>query len=82
MQNTPGVVTRTPDFGNTSAIEWLDPVIHGPGIYFFPFVDSLCLELGYKRGKTLRAAPYDFRYDPGKTFWWITTRLKDNSKCM
>ena len=66
MGNAPGVITRIPAFGNTSAIEWLDPAIHGPGIYFFPFVDSLC-RMGYQRGKTLRAAPYDFRYEPGIT---------------
>ena len=64
MGNTPGVITRTPDFGNTSAIEWLDPTFHAVGIYFFPFIEKLC-GMGYQRGKTIRAAPYDFRYDAG-----------------
>jgi len=65
MENTEGVFTRIPGFGNTSGIEWLDPYVHGPGIYFFPLVDSLTRLLGYERGKTLRSAPYDFRYHPG-----------------
>ena len=66
MQNTDGVVTRTPGFGNTSGIEWLDPYVHGPGVYFCPLVDTLTRILGYERGKTLRSAPYDFRFHPGK----------------
>lgn len=65
MENTQGVETRAPGFGNTSCIEWLDPSVHYPGVYFFPLVDSLTRLLHYERGKTLRAAPYDFRYDPG-----------------
>ena len=72
-KNAKGVTTRVPDFGNTTAIEWLDPYLHGPAIYFYPFVDSLCRLLGYERGKSLRAAPYDFRYDPCK--------LQKNSAC-
>ncbi|XP_065676253.1 lysosomal phospholipase A and acyltransferase-like [Hydra vulgaris] len=64
MENSKGVYTRVPDFGNTSAIEWLDPSFHIPGMYFYPFVDNLARLAGYERGKTLRAAPYDFRYDP------------------
>lgn len=66
MENVPGVFTRCPGFGNTSGIEWLDPSVHGPGVYFYPLVDSLCRLYGYKRGTTIRSAPYDFRYDPGE----------------
>nr|XP_047127171.1 phospholipase A2 group XV isoform X2 [Hydra vulgaris] len=64
MENAKGVYTRVPDFGNTTAIEWLDPYIHFAGVYFFPFIDALTRSAGYVRGKSLRAAPYDFRYDP------------------
>lgn len=64
MENAKGVYTRVPDFGNTTAIEWLDPYIHFAGVYFFPFIDALTRTAGYVRGKSLRAAPYDFRYDP------------------
>ena len=65
MKNVPGVTTTVPGFGNTTGIEWLDPEVHGPGVYFYPFVEALCKLFGYVRGETLRAAPYDFRYDPG-----------------
>ena len=71
MENSQGVYTRVPDFGNTSAIEWLDPNFHGPGVYFFPFVDALTRLAGYVRGKTIRAAPYDFRYDPSMFYAFI-----------
>lgn len=71
MQNVPGVITETPGFGNTSGIEWLDPDVHGPGVYFYPFVDALCKNFGYVRGKTLRAAPYDFRYDPESSGFYL-----------
>jgi len=75
MVNTEGVETRVPAFGNTSAIEWLDPSLHGPGVYFYPLVDSLCRLMGYERGKNLRAAPYDFRLDPSSA-WDYFIRLK------
>ena len=63
MKNAPGVETRVPGFGNTSSIEYLDTdnLIK----YFVPMVDKL-VSWGYQRGVTVRAAPYDFRYGPGK----------------
>ena len=65
MVNSPGVFTKVPNFGNTSAIEWLDPATTLAGVYFYPLIDSLTRLMHYERGKDLRAAPYDFRYDPG-----------------
>ena len=65
MENTPGVMTRVPNFGNTSSIEYLDPALSHPGQYFAPFVQSLVDKFGYERGLNIRAAPYDFRYGPG-----------------
>ncbi len=66
MENTPGVYTRVPGFGNTSSIEYLDPALAHPGQYFAPFIGSLVEKFGYQRGFNLRAAPYDFRYGPGR----------------
>ena len=66
MENTPGVLVRVPDFGNTSSIEYLDPSLSHPGQYFAPFVQSLVDKFGYDRRMNIRAAPYDFRYGPGK----------------
>jgi len=75
MENTPGVYTRNPDFGNTSAIEWLDPSVHGPGIYFYPLVAAL-VNMGYVRGSSLRAAPYDFRFHPGQNVLYFSKLQK------
>ena len=63
VKNAPGVETRVPGFGNTNTIEYLDTdnLIK----YFAPVVDRL-VSWGYERGVTVRAAPYDFRYGPGK----------------
>ena len=69
MENTPGVFIRVPGFGDTSSIEYLDPALSHPGEYFAPFVESLVDKFGYVRGKSIRAAPYDFRFGPGLTFF-------------
>ena len=63
VKNAPGVETRVPGFGDTNTIEHLDTdnLIK----YFAPVVDRL-VSWGYERGVTVRAAPYDFRYGPGK----------------
>lgn len=63
MKNAPGVETRVPGFGETSTIEYLDTT--GLIKYFAPMVETL-VSWGYQRGETVRAAPYDFRYGPGK----------------
>ena len=63
MKNAPGVETRVPGFGETSTIEYLDTT--GLIKYFAPMVETLA-SWGYQRGETVRAAPYDFRYGPGK----------------
>ena len=71
MENTPGVLTRIPDFGNTSSIEYLDPELSHPGQYFAPFVKSLVKQFGYQRGFNIRGAPYDFRYGPGMMMYFL-----------
>ena len=65
VRNAPGVETRVPGFGNTDTIEYLDAdhVVK----YFAPMVDAL-VSWGYERGVSVRAAPYDFRYGPGKGY--------------
>jgi len=63
VKNAPGVQTRVPGFGDTSTIEHLDT--DNWIKYFAPVVDRL-VSWGYERGVTVRAAPYDFRYGPGK----------------
>lgn len=63
--NPPGVQMRVPYFGNTTGIEYLDPSTTYVGEYFGSFVQAL-VDTGYERGKSIRAAPYDFRTAPGK----------------
>ena len=56
-----------PYFGNTTGIEYLDPSTKYVGEYFASFVQGM-VDAGYVRGKSIRAAPYDFRSAPGKLF--------------
>lgn len=63
--NMPGVLTKVPNFGNTSSIEWLDKSKAKEGQYFIDIVDAL-IKVGYRRGKNLVGAPYDWRRAPSK----------------
>ena len=63
VKNSPGVVTRTFGFGETTSFETVDS--SGLVKYIKPLADHL-ESIGYKRGKDIRGAPYDFRYSPGK----------------
>ena len=57
-----------PYFGDTKGIEYLDPSTKYVGEYFGSFVQGL-VDTGYVRGKSIRAAPYDFRNAPGEFIW-------------
>ncbi|RWS28691.1 group XV phospholipase A2-like protein [Leptotrombidium deliense] len=61
--NPPGVMTRIPHWGNTTAIEFIDPTQVAGTAYFSVLVNELVRE-GYTRGVDLRGAPYDFRKAP------------------
>lgn len=63
VRNSPGVLTRTFGFGDTSSFETVDST--GLIKYIKPFADNLTT-LGYTRGKDIRGAPYDFRYSPDR----------------
>jgi len=67
-RNVEGVETRVPGWGSTETVEYLDPswsawLIGDVGNYLHDMVEYFT-SLGYKRGETIRAAPYDFRYGP------------------
>lgn len=67
-RNAPGVLTRVPGWGKTDTIEYIDPswtawVLGNLGVYLHDFVEELVYR-GYEREKSLRGAPYDFRYAP------------------
>jgi lysophospholipase-3 len=61
--NNTGVEIRTTGFGDTTAVEYLDKGTHSIGQYFNKFVDYF-VNKGYVRGKSIRAAPYDWRLTP------------------
>ena len=63
--NSPGVEVRTPDFGSTKSVTYLDPSLYHPGEYFADMVDAF-EKIGLEDGVSLRAAPFDFRYAPSK----------------
>eukprot|EP01116_Phalansterium_solitarium_P004608 TRINITY_DN1564_c0_g1_i3.p1 TRINITY_DN1564_c0_g1~~TRINITY_DN1564_c0_g1_i3.p1 ORF type:complete len:217 (-),score=42.32 TRINITY_DN1564_c0_g1_i3:124-717(-) len=54
----PGVQVRVPDYGNTSAVEYLTPPDKEP---LYHNLINMLVSLGYERGVNLRAAPYDWR---------------------
>merc|ERR1712176_1284447 len=62
-----GVQTRVPDFGGTSAFEELDPSVplHGTAA-FYKMVQKFT-DAGLVKNKTLRGAPYYFRYAPSSS---------------
>ena len=64
FQNQQGVETRTVNFGDTSSIQYLDPDLPNETIYFDKLVQYPIQDLGLITNKTLRAAPYDFRFTP------------------
>lgn len=66
--NSPGVKIRLPGFGNTDTVEWLDPSHRYPTGYFYDIVQAMVTsDLAYKRGTTVRGAPFDFRKAPSNT---------------
>ncbi|CAK9013370.1 Phospholipase A2 group XV (1-O-acylceramide synthase) (ACS) (LCAT-like lysophospholipase) (LLPL) (Lysophospholipase 3) (Lysosomal phospholipase A and acyltransferase) (Lysosomal phospholipase A2) (LPLA2) [Durusdinium trenchii] len=64
FRNTEGVQVRVPGFGGTTTVEFLDPDLKAISGYFHALVETLCTKHGYERGKSIAAAPYDFRLTP------------------
>lgn len=62
------ITVEVPGFGDTETVERLSgSFITGPLLgYFDGFVDYF-VKRGYERGKSIRAAPYDWRLGPGKS---------------
>ena len=70
-----------PDFGETSSIEYLSRNLILSKFKLLKYFNRMVeyfVERGYKRGKTIRAAPYDWRLAAGmsivfrviKTMWY------------
>ena len=72
FQNQPGLAIKASGFGDTCKVEYLvaNPIetscsLQLPvGEYFHTLVKHFTA-LGYKRGQTIRSAPYDWRLSPG-----------------
>lgn len=59
-----GITVTVPGFGDTNTVERLST-----GLITFPYLEKFVeyfVERGYKRGRNIRAAPYDWRLAPGK----------------
>jgi len=65
-----GVQIRQPGFGNSSAVEWLDPSQMSPTSYFY-YVAQALESWGFKRDVSIRGAPYDFRKAPNEMGYFI-----------
>nr|CDJ86003.1 Lecithin:cholesterol acyltransferase domain containing protein [Haemonchus contortus] len=63
--NMPGVDIRVPGFGGTSTVEWLDKSKASQGLYFYTIVDMM-VSWGYRRGKNIIGAPFDWRRSPNE----------------
>lgn len=62
----PGVTVTVPDFGSVSSIEFVGP---------YPFYNNIVeylIKRGYIRDVNIRAAPYDWRLNPGKSYLLCT----------
>lgn len=71
-KNSPGVKIRMPGFGNTDTVEWLDPSHRYPTGYFYDIVQAMVTsDLAYKRGTTVRGAPFDFRKAPNELQYYF-----------
>jgi lysophospholipase-3 len=64
-QSPPGVDIRIPGWGNSSAVEYIDPSLSMFGAYFKNVGDTL-VSAGLERDVSIRGAPYDFRRAPSK----------------
>lgn len=69
-QNSPGVETRIPGWGNPESVEWIDPTHAGSGSYFKDIGNALVAN-GYVRNVSIRGAPYDFRKAPNENKQWF-----------
>ena len=58
------VKIKVPGFGDTSSVEYLNPGLIYKRAYLNEMVDYF-VDREYKRGKTIRAAPYDWRLAAG-----------------
>lgn len=64
LSNAPGVETRVPYWGSTEGFEELDPALPLHASAAFRKMVQAMESAGLVKNKTLRGAPYDFRFAP------------------
>ncbi len=69
--NLPGVQVRVPGFGDTNTVEFLDDNENEHSAYFQTLVEYFEGK-GYVKGKTIRAAPYDWRLGASECYILMT----------
>jgi len=78
--NRTGLEVRQLDFGGTGGVDYLDKVA-GKGVVGTDYLEKMIAyfekNAGYKRGVTIRAAPYDWRMatnHPQLVWWWVQVK--------
>lgn len=61
FHNNTNVKIHVPGFGETYSVEYLNPTMVTNTISYMHDLVEYFVDRGYKRGKTIRAAPYDWR---------------------
>ena len=59
------ITVTVPGFGDTDTVEKLSNIISSEFFMYFKDLVDYFVARGYKRGKDIRAAPYDWRLGPG-----------------
>lgn len=72
--NAPGVEIQVPGWGNSEAVEWLDPTHASSGAYFKDIANALT-SVGYARNVSIFGAPYDFRKAPSNTLFHVRIQV-------
>ena len=74
FQNNTNVEIVVPGFGDTSSVEYLTPnfiLTKFKDLKYFRRMVKYFVDRGYKRGKTIRAAPYDWRLAAGTSIVYV-----------
>lgn len=72
--NTNGVKIHAPGFGDTYSVEYLNIDFSLTPIPYFNNMVKYFTKRGYVRGRSIRAAPYDWRLAPGMIIIIILSR--------
>ena len=69
MVNNEGVEIEVENFGDTTSLEYIDPILSSGVPYFNELVNFLVSNMGYVRSQSIFGAPYDFRKAPEDSYF-------------